>query len=61
LERIGKKAEILRNVKIRKLHYFGHIMRGKKYEMLRLIIQDKIEGKRGRGRPWITWIQNLKE
>jgi len=29
--------------------------------MLRLIIQGKIEGKRGRGRSWITWIQNLKE
>jgi len=61
LERTGKEAEILRTVKIRKLHYFRHIVRGEKYEMLRFIIQCKIEGKRGRGRPPITWKQNLKE
>jgi len=36
-------------------------MRVEKYETLKLIIQGKIGGKRGRGRPRITWIQHLKE
>jgi len=61
LERILKEPEIIRTIKIRKLCYFGHVIKREKYEMLRLIIQGKIEGKKGRIKPRITWIKNLKE
>ena len=51
---------ILETIKKRKLGYFGHVIRGKKYELLRLIIQGKMEGKRGPGRRKISWMKNIR-
>lgn len=42
LQRMGKQREIILTVKGRKLTYFGHIMRHKKYSILHLIMQGKI-------------------
>lgn len=39
---MGKHVEVLNGVKKRKLEYLGHVMRNKKYNLLRLVIQDKI-------------------
>ncbi|KAI5746880.1 hypothetical protein M8J77_008501 [Diaphorina citri] len=61
LRRMGKEPEILHEVKKRKLSYLGHIMRGPKYEILHLIIQGKIIGKRSVGRRRISWLRNLRE
>lgn len=36
----------MKTLKIRKLSHFEHIMRDEKYKILKLIIQDKIEGKK---------------
>lgn len=46
LTRMNKQLEVLKEVKRRKINYLGHIMRGKKYEIVHLIIQEKIVGKR---------------
>jgi len=47
LTRLGKTCEISNTVKIRKLRYFGHIMGyPERYELLRLIIEGKIEERR---------------
>ncbi|XP_045480979.1 uncharacterized protein LOC123685370 [Harmonia axyridis] len=43
LRRIGREKEVERTIKERKLQYLGHIMRGEKYNILRLIMQGKIE------------------
>ncbi|KMQ92225.1 endonuclease-reverse transcriptase [Lasius niger] len=47
LRRMSKRTEILDEIKRRKLEYFGHVMRNSKYKLLQLIIQGKVEGRRG--------------
>ena len=60
LRRMHKDRELLRIVKRRKLEYFGHIIRGQKYSLLRNIIEGRIEGKRGIGRKSLSWLRNLR-
>ena len=60
LEMANSERMILETIKKRKLGYFGHVIRGKKYELLRLIIQGKIEGKRGPGWRKISWMKNIR-
>jgi len=60
LQRIGGELQFLINIKRRKLEYFGHIMRNKKYHLLQLILQGKIEGRRSAGRRRISWLRNLR-
>jgi hypothetical protein len=61
LQRMKKECEVIKTVKIRKIQYLGHIMRGEKYVLLRLIMQGKIQGKRNPGRRKISWLRNLRE
>ncbi|CAG9834883.1 unnamed protein product [Diabrotica balteata] len=42
LERVGKETELITAKQTRKLEYLDHVMKGPKYEILRLIIQGKI-------------------
>lgn len=42
----GKEVELLVIIKKRKLQYIGHIIREEKYEIVRLILEGKIDGKR---------------
>jgi len=49
LRRMEKGVEILHEVKKGKLQYLGQVMRGKRYEILQLIIQEKIVGRRSVG------------
>ena len=46
-------------IKQRKLAYFGHIIR--RDGLQRSLLEGKINGKRGRGRPKMKWIDNIKE
>ena len=61
LELANTERTILETIKKRKLGYFGHVIRGEKYELLRLIIQGKIEGKRGPGRRKNSWMKNIRQ
>lgn len=62
LRRMNCKRELLITVKCRKLQYFAHIMRNEqKYGLLQVILQGKIEGKRGPGRRRISWLANLRK
>lgn len=45
-----RDRELLEIIKKRKISYFGHIMREDRYEFQRLILEGKVEGKRGIGR-----------
>jgi len=58
---IGKELEMMNTIKCRKLQYFGHMLRGEKYQCLQLIILGKICWKRSKGRPRTSWLQNLRE
>jgi hypothetical protein len=61
MARMHKSTEIVCSVKKRKLEYFGHIMRHDKYRILQLVMQGKIEGKRGPGRRRTSWMKNLRD
>jgi hypothetical protein len=61
LETVHKERELINIIKMRKVQYFGHIMRGPKYRLLRLIIQGKIEGKRWVGRKQLSWLRNIRQ
>lgn len=61
LRRIGKDKEVVKTVKPKKLQYFGHLLRGQKYQFLQLILNGKICGKRSKGRPRTNWMQNVKQ
>ena len=60
LNRMRKKKELLLTIKIRKTRYIGHIMRGEKYELLRLIIEGKVQGKRSIGRRQNSWLKDIQ-
>jgi hypothetical protein len=49
LEMAKAERMVLETIKSRKIKYFGRVIRGEKYELLCLIIQGKIKGKRGAG------------
>ena len=61
LERMNTRPQLVQTVKIRKTAYLGHIMRHKEFEQLQLIIEGKIDGRRGVGRKKKSWLRNIKE
>ncbi|XP_072386768.1 putative uncharacterized transposon-derived protein F52C9.6 isoform X1 [Diabrotica undecimpunctata] len=61
LKRAGVERELFKLIKKRKIGYLGHILRGAKYEIPQLILQGKIEGRRGAGRKQLSWLRNIKE
>ena len=60
LKKIGiKSPTLLQTVKKLKLQYFGHTTRHESLE--KHILQTKVDGKRGRGRPTRRWEQDIQE
>ena len=59
LRRIGEGRCILKEIKRRKAKWIGHILRGECIQ--KLVIEGKIEGKRGRGRRRHGILTDLKE
>lgn len=51
---------MLRVIKRRKTAYLGHVMRGKRYQFLQLIIEGTIEGRRGLRRKKMSWLRNIR-
>ena len=52
---------LMEMIKERKCRYFGHIVRGERYEYQRLLLEGTVHGKRGRGRPRTTWFSNIRD
>ena len=61
LQKFGKEYEVINTIKSRKLQSLGHIMRGQRYEMLKLIMQGKIKERRNVGRRKISLLRNLRD
>ncbi|XP_060520407.1 uncharacterized protein LOC132698368 [Cylas formicarius] len=61
LNQLNKQTEVIHTIKKRKLEYFGHILRNTKYQILQLIMQGKIDGRRGPGRRRTSWLKNLRQ
>ena len=60
LEKAGVTKTLLATVKARKMRYFGHIMRTNGNCLEKEIIQGTLPGRRARGRPKISWMDNIK-
>ena len=58
LNMVNSKRQLLSIIAKRKCKYFGHIIR--QNSLQRQLLEGKNEGKRGRGRPRATWIDNIK-
>ena len=61
LDQLKVKRELFGNVVKRKLTFFGHTIRSKNNRLVPDIIQGKIEGRRGRGRPRICYMDNVRQ
>ena len=64
LQIIGvKETTMLNTLKNRKLSYAGHIMRNTSghCDTLLTTIEGRLNGKRGRGRPRRTWVDDLRD
>ena len=59
LKRSNTQRELLNTVKCRKISYLDHILRGRKYRLLQLILKGKIEGRRGPMRTQQSWLRNI--
>ena len=44
----------------KKLKYFGHMIR-QNYALQRTVLDGKVNGKRGRGRPRTKWTSNIEK
>ena len=54
-----KENWLINNILYRKIRYFGHIKRHDGLE--RTILEGRVPGRRGRGRPRRRWLQDIKE
>lgn len=54
------EKSILDTIKKRKIGYFGHVLREQKYELIKMIIQGKIEDShRGSGMRKMSRLRNI--
>ena len=56
---MGEERRLLKTLINRKKKWIGHIVRGE--NMMKTVIEGKIEGKRGRGRPRLGMLNELIE
>ena len=61
IQRMQKELEIVHSVKVRKMAYLGHVMRNDKYQLIQLILQGKIDSRRGQGRRRTSWLKNIRQ
>lgn len=59
LQQIGSKQTLLPQLVRRKMKFFGHAIRHDKIE--KSVIQGKVEGSRGRGRPMRAWHTDIEQ
>lgn len=61
LNNIGNPRSLLNRVIAKQLTYFGHTNRRDGGNLEKQVMFGTIEGNRGRGRPRISWLDNLKK
>ena len=61
LNRAEVKLLFMNDMKKRKLIYGGHVLRGSSGESHLYILEGKVEGKKIRRRPRLTWMDDTKE
>ena len=58
--RDGIERELASRADKRVLRWFGHVERIDEYRMARRVLMAKVSGGRGRGRPWLGWMDGVK-
>ena len=48
-------------IKIRRLEWLGHVVRMNETRSVKKIFEGKLEGRRGRGRPRLRWINDAED
>jgi hypothetical protein len=48
-------------IKIQRLEWLGHVIRMNETRSVKKIFEGKLEGRRGKGRPRLRWINNVKD
>jgi len=61
LSRMQTDLHFLKDMKKRKLEYGGHVMRGSSGEAHLYILEGKVLGKRPKGRPRLTWMDDIMD
>jgi len=61
LKRAKAVLHFLKDMKKRKLEYGGHVMRGSSGKTHLYILEGRICGQRARGRPRLTWMDDVIE
>ena len=54
-----KNTELVLSIKKKKLAYYGHV--GRHHSLQKLVLEGKVDGKRGRGRRRKSWSGNVSE
>jgi hypothetical protein len=56
-----KSQDIVTVIKIRRLEWLGHVIRINETRSVKKILEGKLEGRRGRGRPRLRWINDVED
>jgi hypothetical protein len=56
-----KSQDIITVMKIRRLEWLGHVIRMDETGSVKKIFEGKSEGRRGRGRPRLRWINDVED
>ena len=56
---MNTRQSLINTIEQRKCVFIGHMIR--RDGLQRLFLEGKFNGKRGRGRPRLTWFNNIKE
>ena len=48
-------------IKIQRLEWLGHVSRMNETRCVKKILEGKLEGRRGRGRPRLRWINDVED
>jgi hypothetical protein len=56
-----KSQDTVTAIKIRRLEWLGHVIRMNKARTVKKIFEEKLQGRRGRGRSRLRWINDVKE
>jgi hypothetical protein len=56
-----KSQDIITIIKIQRLEWLGHIIRMDKTRSVKKIFEGRLEGRRGRGRPRLRWINDVED
>ena len=56
-----KTPDTVSIIKIRRLEWLGHVVRMNETGSVKKIFEGKLEGRRGRGRPRLRWINDVED